>query len=340
MLSNFKKMIFVVLFLLSASALHAQCDPAQGYCPLVSLPGVTDVNQGTNINEFIPGAIRLGVSIAAGLSVIFIMIGGIKYMTTDAWGGKNEAKSTIQNAIFGLLLVIGAYAILYTVNPDLVKFKLDIKGIDGSAAITPPDGIDPDRGTGETDDPEICSNCASIPSGVRVREPRNAGGACGGNGECVVFRELGIRLLQLTQELERRGIRFQVTEAFPPSFTHREACHANGTCVDANFTAPPIDVATFIETARAASIGLRAVYETTTLGERDSIISGSGGRLRGGTGGDVSAPRLPLCAGQTPTLSNGRYRDPSCCPTEAERTGSTNQTCSWITGNHFSVYMQ
>jgi len=63
------------------------------------------------------------------LAVIMIIWGGIQYMSTDAISGKSEAKNTIQNAIWGLLLAISAWLILNTINPDLVKFNLNIEPI-------------------------------------------------------------------------------------------------------------------------------------------------------------------------------------------------------------------
>ncbi len=79
----------------------------------------------TTAGPYIVGIFKLIVALAGGLAVVTIIYGGIQYMSTDAFGAKNEAKNTIQNAIWGLLLVIGAWLILYTVNPNLVEINLD-----------------------------------------------------------------------------------------------------------------------------------------------------------------------------------------------------------------------
>ena len=89
------------------------------------------------INNII-GIFNLIIAIAGGLAVLKIIYGGIQYMSTDAFGAKNEAKDTIKNAIWGLLLAISAWLILYTVNPNLVEINLDI----------PRQGINPDGGGG------------------------------------------------------------------------------------------------------------------------------------------------------------------------------------------------
>ena len=55
-----------------------------------------------------------------------IVIGGVQYTTSYGSSGKGEAKARILNAVLGLLLVLGAWVILYTINPDLVKLELNI----------------------------------------------------------------------------------------------------------------------------------------------------------------------------------------------------------------------
>src|SRR3989344_3576506 len=82
--------------------------------------------QTTVASQYIRGVFMLIIGLATGLAVIMIIYGGIKYMSTDAFTGKSEARETIQNAIWGLLLVIAAWLILYTINPKLVEFNLNI----------------------------------------------------------------------------------------------------------------------------------------------------------------------------------------------------------------------
>lgn len=80
----------------------------------------------TTAEPYIKGVFMLIIAIAGGLAVVRIIFGGIQYMSTDAFEGKSDAKNTIQNALWGLLLAISAWLILYTINPDLIKFDLTI----------------------------------------------------------------------------------------------------------------------------------------------------------------------------------------------------------------------
>ena len=59
-----------------------------------------------------------------------IVIGGIQYVTAYGNPGKLEdAKNRINQALIGLLLAVGAWLILYTINPDLIKGTLNIPSL-------------------------------------------------------------------------------------------------------------------------------------------------------------------------------------------------------------------
>src|SRR5258708_2626628 len=65
--------------------------------------------------------IKLCIGIAAVLTMVMIMIGGIEYMTSELVSHKQEGRERITNAILGLLLALGAYTLLFTVNSDLLS---------------------------------------------------------------------------------------------------------------------------------------------------------------------------------------------------------------------------
>ncbi|MFZ2522873.1 MAG: pilin [Minisyncoccia bacterium] len=120
--SSYKKILLLcIIFFGSYSEALAQTGE---YVTLVdSLPGIEG---STNINEYIPAAITLAITVAAVLAFAYITFGGIMYATTDAISNKSKGKEYITNAIYGLLLVIGAWAILNTLNPETVKINLSI----------------------------------------------------------------------------------------------------------------------------------------------------------------------------------------------------------------------
>lgn len=108
------------------------------YTPLAPLPGttqgecVTDKNGKvsdctTDIQTYLPGIFKLAIGIAGVLAVLMIIIGGVEYITTDAIQGKSEGKARIQNALWGLVLVLVSWILLYTINPKLTVFNLNVE---------------------------------------------------------------------------------------------------------------------------------------------------------------------------------------------------------------------
>ncbi len=65
------------------------------------------------------------IALGAGalLAVIMIAIAGIKYMGTDSYSSKESAKESIRNAVIGLVILLGSWLFLYTINPELVQLN-------------------------------------------------------------------------------------------------------------------------------------------------------------------------------------------------------------------------
>jgi hypothetical protein len=168
---KYTRFIFILLLVLFIGVLPtkpvlAQAPPASPcseladgeYCPLSNLQGTgfTD-GQGkvrVDLKTLLPTAVKFLIGISGLLAVVMIMIGGVKYLTSEAITGKSNAKETIQQAVWGLVLVIGAYTILNTLNPDLVNLNFNIKpleigrGFGSNLGSTTPITVDtPDNGT-------------------------------------------------------------------------------------------------------------------------------------------------------------------------------------------------
>lgn len=210
--SNMKQLLFITTLFLGPKILFAQT----GYTPLVNIPQFTSDTGAVTIGSFLSGIMPFVIGIAGALAVIRIIIGGIQYMTTDAWNSKNEAKETIKGAIFGLLLAASSYTILYSVNPDLVKIDLGLKTSQNNAISTSTlpgvggTGFLTARALGCTDD------CTAIPADeMGVRQ-----GACN-NNPCYVNDGLIKKLNSIVKlrwndtASSTRASAWQITKAFP-----------------------------------------------------------------------------------------------------------------------------
>jgi hypothetical protein len=72
-----------------------------------------------DIGKYLNIIFKLAIGICAALAVIMLIINGVKYMGDESVFGKTEAKKNMFGAIVGLLIALGAWALLNTINPDL-----------------------------------------------------------------------------------------------------------------------------------------------------------------------------------------------------------------------------
>ena len=93
----------------------------------------TGCTPGSGFPTYLNAMIKIFIGICAILAMIMIIMGGVQYMTSELVSGKEAGKEQIMHAILGLLLALGAYAILNTINPDLLDLSL---GNMKSATIT------------------------------------------------------------------------------------------------------------------------------------------------------------------------------------------------------------
>ncbi|MBP7006793.1 MAG: M15 family metallopeptidase [Candidatus Pacebacteria bacterium] len=85
-----------------------------------------DPAQENALSKYINIIVKIAIGIAAVLAVIMIVMGGIQYMTSELISSKEEGKKRITNAILGLLIALGAYLILFTINPNLLKLDVAV----------------------------------------------------------------------------------------------------------------------------------------------------------------------------------------------------------------------
>jgi len=126
-------LILIALIGLFSPIVLVHADP-QPYNALAQLPCPSGVSgcSGNNTSYPVTGdlsgylntAIAIFIGICAVLAVIMIIIGGLEYMTSELISNKEHGKERITNAIFGLLLALGAWTILNTINPNLLKTDL------------------------------------------------------------------------------------------------------------------------------------------------------------------------------------------------------------------------
>ncbi len=90
-----------------------------------SILGVS-VNDTSTFPEYARYFFTFGISISITLAALVIIFGGIYYLISLGRGKfTDEGKEWIKAGVLGLFLILGAYLIVYTINPDLTVFRLD-----------------------------------------------------------------------------------------------------------------------------------------------------------------------------------------------------------------------
>lgn len=95
------------------------------YVPLEpnAFPGINTSGTSGDLGAFLGQVFNFGIAAAVTLAFIMIIWGGIEMMSSDSWTKKDGGKKKIWDAIWGLLIALISWLLLYTINPDLVNFS-------------------------------------------------------------------------------------------------------------------------------------------------------------------------------------------------------------------------
>lgn len=154
----------------------AECMPGFSHCFAADEPVKLSVALGEfgfvqGIGGYINAFYQWILGAAALFAVIMIMVGAVQYMMSGGSShGVGEARKRIFGALIGLVILLGAYLILNTVNPQLLTLKLPaipkVRGIETPSAGNSCDAY-ADRGYGIKPASGKCGQDGEIVSGPR-----------------------------------------------------------------------------------------------------------------------------------------------------------------------------
>lgn len=163
------------------------CNYSLNYVPMIDLPGVTNPAAGqTSFASYVSALYSVAIVVAALLAVIRLVLAGAKYMMTDVVSGKGEAINDIKGSLLGLLIIISAFVILNTINPNLTKIVIAPDqqpgvggaGMSGLIWISPNNNITTPGSSSASDIQNQLNNCSNLlllPDGSRC---------CNDNNQC------------------------------------------------------------------------------------------------------------------------------------------------------------
>lgn len=169
------------------------------------------------IGQYIAGIYDYALAIVGILAAIVLMAGGLMWLISAGDASKiTQAKELIIGSISGLIILIASYALLVTINPDLVNLKgvnvASIKRVD----------VEPVSYDGNPNNSRVCDNCISLKNIIPCKN------------NCQVNAILGAQLTAAA--LAPTLVPWRITEAYPWTSEHASKCHYNGTCVDLALT--------------------------------------------------------------------------------------------------------
>lgn len=91
---------------------------SEGYNLLAPIPGMKSAPD--NIGDYFNTILLLAIGLCGAMAVVMLIIAGVQYMGEESIFGKTQAKQRITDSVLGLLIALGAFAILNTINPKLL----------------------------------------------------------------------------------------------------------------------------------------------------------------------------------------------------------------------------
>jgi hypothetical protein len=121
-----KRFSYYVLFFLALTVGHTVFGAEvveNTYKPLVGIPGI-DTSKAISTEQYVNVLYYLSITVAGLLAVVQIIYGGVEWTFSDAFTEKSSAKTRIQGALLGLLIVLSAVLILNTINTNLTTLNI------------------------------------------------------------------------------------------------------------------------------------------------------------------------------------------------------------------------
>ncbi len=213
-------------------------------------------------------------------AVLMVMAGFGLVTSGGNQSALDAAKSKFTNAIIGIIIVFAAWIIVDTLlRGTLAGGAGEITGYGPWARVQCMVQTQTFEWAGDPDSQSSANASTTATSTALGPRPTGCTGGtcvplgipCSNSSSCSISPDLAARLQAFHAAAGVSGAR--VTEAMPPTRTHRSPCHNNGTCIDYS-KAGGMTASEVVSVINAATAnGLRPVYEVRTAAERNSLIS-------------------------------------------------------------------
>jgi hypothetical protein len=111
--------------------------PTANFVPIAPIPGLTegiDPTQTNGITDFLNNLYRFLIGVAAVVTVIQIIRGGLLIATQESIGKHSEGREIIQQSLLGLLLVLSPVLIFSIINPGILNLSYTMNPLDTTSS--------------------------------------------------------------------------------------------------------------------------------------------------------------------------------------------------------------
>lgn len=143
---------------------------------LSNLPGLPDSSPDAphQLQSFLQALFNILIMVAGILAILMIVIGAITYLSAGALSGKETGREMMTGAVFGLILALGAWVIINTINPNLASdLSIEIP----LARLHVPEGGASVYGTSPTASGDGYITAFQLPTGLGFDCPSSGGSA-------------------------------------------------------------------------------------------------------------------------------------------------------------------
>ena len=129
--------------ILAAAAILLFFAPLISFAQYTPLAPIGDLfTQSSTLCDYLGDVFVVAIGIALVFAVLMIVIAGFEYITVEMISSKQAAKKRLTDAVLGVLLALGAWVLLNTLNPSLTDFSATCKTLQttvntGSGVATP-----------------------------------------------------------------------------------------------------------------------------------------------------------------------------------------------------------
>jgi hypothetical protein len=107
------------------------------FTPLTQLPQIQSAASADSLPVFLNQLYKICIGIGTVLAFFMIIRAGIEIMVSRGSVSSNEkAKSHLQGAVLGLILLLAPVVVFSIINPDILNLKLDFGGLQSTKDLT------------------------------------------------------------------------------------------------------------------------------------------------------------------------------------------------------------